>query len=472
MIIKREKFHIFLLIFFPFVHCLKYIIIPFKVQKYDYKEDKNGLLHEYLYKDIIINISFGTPKQIIPLLAGMGEYSTFIVSNNALDLKGAKFNNELSKTYYTPEKINEIYSYQTFSEAFPSRDTLYLENPQIPVNNYEFFLVTKVGKNICYLPYCEVLTQPGVLGFKMEESKTYNEKVNNTNLIMQLKDKEIIDNYDFSFFFESPESGAIIIGQKPHEYDNTHYFKDNFIFTKVTVDNEKEKDWNLVFNKIYFGDEEIASDKNMLLRIEYGLINGNRKWQEILEKDFFGELIKQNKCFKGKGYNDGHSYFHYYCKKDTDISTFKSFDFLNNDLNFNITLTKDDLFIEDEDKLLFLIIFGHPQPILGFPAFKKYQFIFNQDTKTIGLYSKIDGIPNIPFHLSSSINDSDKSNKGDSFRFIIIILIIIILVLCIFVLINYYKSDKKKKRKVVLNKNNNQDAGIQLMDYEKIENKK
>ena len=469
MILKGKSAHFFLLIYFQFVYSLKYIIIPFKVQKYDYKGDKNGLLREFLYKDIAINMSFGTPKQTIPLLAGMGEYSTYIVSNNATDLKGGKYNNKLSNTFFTSESINEIYSYQTFSEAFPSRETIHLEHPKISVKNYEFFLVTKVGKNICYLPYCEVLTQPGVVGFKMAESKTYNEKVNNTNLIMQLKDKEIIDNYDFSFFFESPEKGAIIIGQKPHEYDKEHYFKDNFIFTKVAVDNEKEKDWNLFFNKIYFGDEEMASDKNMLLRVEYGLINGNRKWQEILEKNFFSKLIEQNKCFKGKGYNDGHSYFHYYCHKDTDLSTFKSFDFINNDLNFNITLTKDDLFIEDGDKLLFLIIFGHPQLILGFPVFKKYQFIFNQDTNTIGLYSQVNGIPSIPSQLYSSHLDSDKSSKGDSHGFIIIILFMIILCLCIFALINYFKSNKKKKKKVVLNKNNNPDAGIQLMDYEKIE---
>ena len=457
-----------LLIHLNLVFSLKYIIIPFKVQKFDYKEDKHGLLHNYLYKDIIVNLPFGTPKQVVPLLAGMGEYSTYIVSNDASDLEGAKFDKKLSNTYYTSEVVNEIYSYQTFSEAFPSRDTIHLENPEIQIKDYEFFLVTKIGKNICYLPYCEILTQPGVLGFRMSESQTYHEDMNNTNLIVQFKNKEIIDNYDFNFFFETPEKGAIIIGQKPHEYDNAHYKKDNFIFTKVAIDNEKEKDWSLNFNKIYFGDDEMASDKNMLLRVEYGLINGNRKWQEILEKNFFNDLIEQKKCFKGKGYNDGHSYFHYYCNKDTNISEFKQFDFINDDLNFNITLTKDDLFIEDDNKLLFLIIFGHPQPILGYPVFKKYQFIFNQDTNTIGLYSTINGIPTIPESLPSSRFGKEETKKGDSMNFIIGILFLIIFVLCILALRKYYKDLKKKERKRLLNELN-PDSGVQLMDYEKIE---
>jgi len=466
MIFKDELF-LFFVISFNIVNSLKYITIPFTVQKFDYKDDKNGLLHEYLYKDILVNLSFGTPKQTVPLLAGMGEYSTYIVSNKADDLEESKFNKDLSSSYYTSEKINEIYSYQTFNQAYPSKETIHLDNPEIEIKDYEFFLVTKVGKNICYLPYCEILTQPGVLGFKLAQSETYNEIVNNTNLISQLKYKEIIDNYDFNFFFDTPENGTIIIGQKPHEYDNIHYNKDNFIFTKVTIDNEKEKDWGLSFNKIYFGNEELACDKTMLLRVEYGVINGNRKWQEILEKNFFNDLIEQNKCFKGKGYNDGHSYFHYYCKKETDLSKFKQFDFIIDDLNYNISLTKDDLFVEDGDNLLFLIIFGHPQPILGYPVFKKYQFIFNQDTNTIGLYSKIEGTPSSPSAPPSSHFPNYKQKKPDSYRFFVYILLFIIAILCIFVLYNYFQTAKKEKMRALLNEQIN--SGVQLIDYEQIE---
>ena len=196
------------------------------------------------------------------------------------------------------------------------------------------------------------------------------------------------------------------------------------------------------------------------------VFNGNRKWQEILEKNFFRELIEGNKCFKGKGYNDGHSYFHYYCKKDTNITLFPPIDFINNDLNLNITLTKDDLFIDDGEKLLFLIIFGHPQPILGFPIFKKYQFIFNQDTNTIGLYSKINGVPSAP--VSRSHFGPSESKKEYSFKFIISIMFIIIFILCAIILRNYFRDLKRKKRRMIL-KENNPNAGVQLMDYEKID---
>ena len=211
----------------------------------------------------------------------------------------------------------------------------------------------------------------------------------------------------------------------------------------------------------------MATDKTMLLRFEYGVINGNRKWQEILEQNFFEELINENKCFKGKGYNDGHSYFHYYCDKDTNISSFKPFDFIINDLNYNITLTKDDLFVEDGDKILFLMIFGHPQPILGFPLFKKYQLIFNQDTKTIGLYSKISGTPSSPTSPTSK-TPKEKEESG-SYKLIIFLLLFVIIILGIYVFRTYYLNNQKRQMKMIL-KDNQLNSEIQLSNYSIIDN--
>ena len=200
MIFKKHFFLLIILIVLKSFLSLKFIIIPFTIRKYVYEDDKNGLLKNFLYKDLLINLSFGNPKQDIPLSIGMGEYSTFIISKDAPDINGAIYAKDKSNSYYTPNQLNEIYEYQIFHEAYPSYDSLYIDNPEVEIKNYDFFLVTKLGQNICYLPYCEVLTEPGIIGFKVAQSETYDEIVNNTNLIMQLKNKEIIDNYDFNFF--------------------------------------------------------------------------------------------------------------------------------------------------------------------------------------------------------------------------------------------------------------------------------
>jgi hypothetical protein len=278
---------------------------------------------------------------------------------------------------------------------------------------------------------------------------------------------EVIDNYDFNFFFESPEKGHLIIGQKPHEYDNNHFKPDNFIFTKIVNDNNKEMDWYLKFDNIYFGNEKLSTNKNILLRIEYGVINGNKNWQEIFEKNFFDKLIEEKKCFIGKGWNDGHTYIHYYCEKDIDLDSFQPVNFIINDLNFNITLTKDDLFIEKDNKLFFLIIFGHPQPVLGFPLFKKYQLIFNQDSKTVGLYSKINGKPSVPIPPSNYSKSDIK--KPDSNKIIIFLLIIVIIMFSIYIIRRLLKSKRKNDLSNNSIESKLKTSEIQLVDYEKID---
>ena len=464
------KFHVLILLILTFFECiysLKYITIPFTVQKFSHTDDKKGLLRDFLYKDILVELSFGNPKQKIPLSAGMGEYSTFIISKEADDFEGAKFDQSLSTSYYTPYYLNEMYSFQIFNEAYPSKDSFHIDSPEVEIKNYEFFLVTKLGKNICYLPFCEVLTQPGIIGFKMAQSETYTEIVNNTNLIMQLKEKEIIDNYDFNFFFESDDKGYIIIGQKPHEYDSDHFKLENYIFTKTVNENSKELDWYLKFDKIYFGNEKLSTDKNILLRIEYGVINGIKDWQQIFEKNFFGELIKEKKCFLGKGWNDGYSYFHYYCDKNINLTKFEPVKFIINDLNYEIILTKDDLFIEENNKLFFLIIFGHPQPILGFPLFKKYQLIFNQDTKTIGLYNNINGNPTVP--IPPTIYSKEEKKKPDSNKLIVFLLLIVIIMFSIYMVRRLLKFKRKNDLNNASIEYKLKASDIQLVDYEKID---
>ena len=80
---------------------------------------------------------------------------------------------------------------------------------------------------------------------------------------------------------------------------------------------------------------------------------------------------------------------YFYCNKNVDLSGFKPFIFTINEFNYNFTLTKDDLFFDVGDKYVFLMAFrGFSELILGYPFLKRYQLIFNQNTKTIGFYLK------------------------------------------------------------------------------------
>ena len=410
-----------------------YISIPFKVQKYIHGK-QSSLLSQYLYKDLLVKLKIGNPTQEIQLSACLGEFTTFVISKGAKGYEGGTYNKNLSNTYSSLFNKTTSYIFQTFSEGINSKENFLTENPTTEIKGLEFILATEIGGNNCYFTYCEVLTQPGILGFKLAHLYEIEDEVFNTNFISQLKKKKLISNYNFYFHFNSEDSGNIIIGLKPHEYDNNYIDKNKkYSFIKTSII-DQDLDWSLTFDKIYYGDEELDNEKPILLRIEYGLINGNYFWQKHLENTFFNRLIEEKKCFRNYSNEVGNTVYFYYCNKNTDLSQFKPFTFSIHEFNKNFTLTKDDLFIEDGDKYFFLMTFGGiTTNILGYPFLKKYQLVFNQDTKIIGFYT--------------DININDKNNNSNiSYYVIIIILGIILLSLIIYVIIFYLKRKKNTKK--------------------------
>ena len=140
-------------------------------------------------------------------------------------------------------------------------------------------LANEVGVNTCKINYCEVLTEPGILGFLIKEK--YDEiNVTKLNFINQLKQKDLISNYYFNFHFNSENSGNIIIGEKPDQYD-TKYNSDkyNYFSSKIFMVGN-DIDWRLIFDKILYGENELNNQKSIIFRIEFGMIVGDYPWQK------------------------------------------------------------------------------------------------------------------------------------------------------------------------------------------------
>ena len=403
-----------------------HLSIPFRIQNYNKDKSINSkLIDNYLYKDIIIQFSVGNPPQDVQLSACLGEYTTFIVANNANGFEGGTYNKSLSNSYLSLFEP-QFYTFQTFSEGICSKENFIINN--LTINNLTFILATEIGRNNCCSSYCEVVMQPGILGFQVDQpANQVQEYVNNTNFISQLTEKGIISNYSFYFHFDSNNynSGKIIIGFNPDENDSDNFTNKEFLFTRLSED---YIDWSLKFDKIYYGEKEF-NGKSFLLRIEFGLIRGYSEWEDIIIKEFFDNLIQEKKCFKDYTNEFGNTTYFYYCDKTVNLSTFKPFLFRINDFEYDFILTKEDLFVETEEKYyLFLMIFGGISDlILGYPFLKKYQLIFNQDTKTIGFYKE----PREPSIITYYI--------------IIFILGTILIILIIIGIIIYFKRIKHTK---------------------------
>ena len=418
------------------------LFIPFKVQNLNISQNEKMLVN-YIYKDIFVNLLIGNPPQKIKLSPCLGEYTTFVLSYDTEGFEGGTYNKNLSNSYKSLIEGDEpeYYIFQTFSLGIKSLEKFIIgekETYEIEINNLEFILASEVNDN-CYNPYCEYLTQPGILGFQIYQlPNQFQENVSSSNFISQLKKKDLIPDYYFSFHFDSENSGNIIIGLKPDEYNSSNYKLKEYCFVKTSISSKEYLDWSIKFDNIYYGNTELSNEYSILLRIEFGLITGYYEWEKILKAEFFDKLIEEKKCFKDYTHFLGSTAYFYYCNKSTNISNFKPFSFSINEYQYNFTLDYKDLFIEVEDKYLFLMIFGGIYDlILGYPFLKKYEIIFNQDIRTIGFYKD----------KSNKDNSDNSSSSSNTYYYIIIISLSIILCLLIYFGINLYVKRRKTEKK-------------------------
>ena len=110
----------------------------------------------------------------------------------------------------------------------------------------------------------------------------------------------------------------------------------------------------------------------------------------------------------------------------------------------NFTFTKDDLFLDIGDKYIFLMCFGgSPVIYLGYPFLKKYKFIFNQDSKTLGYLFESNGT------VGPRGKEKEKEIvKKEKFKTIYIVLICVLSAILIGLGIFIYFFLKKKKKKL------------------------
>ena len=366
------------------------MVIPFKIKNFDHPKGQNEFILNYFYKNLVINLLVGTPPQAITLSACLGEYNTFIVDKSCKGYNKGIYNRNNSSTYKPLVNQSQTFVFEIYDRAIMAKETFIFGNNEI--KDYRFINALEIDDDYpCYDTYCEVLTEPGILGFLIQPHANAEYNFSEYNFIHQLKRKNLISRYEFYFDFNSNDSGNIIIGSLPNETENENELYKYTIFSTITISKvDFSLDWAFQFDDIYYGEEKINRDIKRLsmLRVEFGFIKGNFLMEDYVKNDFFDGLIGK-KCTR-KNTNDlGTSIYYYYCDKDIDLSKFKPWKFAINDLEMNFTFTKDDLFLDIGDKYIFLMTFGGVSEIyLGYPFLKKYKIIFNQDSKTIGYFHK------------------------------------------------------------------------------------
>lgn len=399
------------------------IRLPFKRINPDSSQIKQNnftsvIFESNLYTEIII----GSNNQKIPMKLSFENYHSFItIYNYTGDF--IKYNPDQSTTY---QKIygERFYTFINIKKGITSEENFILKdinNKEISCCKIKFILATAPNFNIS-----------GDFGMSPStKDEQYNQLVD-FNFILNLHKNSYIKYNIFSIIFFNKDSGEIIIGDKPNEYLDYNF--DLFIESNIPIDKDGYF-WGLQYiSSSVEGKSLYFSDQIAEFSIESYVIKPHSCYKKKIDELFFNEQVKNGKCIF---VNESGVYSFYHCAKNINLSKFPKLYLYQRILNYTFELNEFDLFEDFGDRKLFLMNFVDEAStknkwVLGIPFLKKYNFTYNFDSKTIGIY----------FGIKEEIKQKKKFNK----MWIYLIICIIIIFVFAIVIIYLIKNMPRKKR--------------------------
>ena len=374
----------------------------------------DGYMEELLWNNLITKINLGTPLNSTNFMIRLQTHPLILIGEET-NTKFQKYNNSKSSSFKTLNNsiIKNQYSY--FIESKLSQEKFNILNNNIEI---KCLLTNKISND-------EGIHYPGLLGLGLKESIKIEKEYEGTNFIQQLKSYNLISSYVFTIKFnEKYKNGEIIIGEKPEEY-NKKYHSDGF----RQVQTEKITSsfaWSISIDNLIVGNKNIENDVIIRLKLESGVIKPTYGLQKYLEKIFFFPLLKNKSCFQNR--TEDFFGIYYYCNKNIDLKSFPVINFHLKPFQMNFTLTYEDLVVDYKGRYFFLLIFQEyiERFEVGYPLLKKYEFVFDQDKKIIGIYKQVKG--------SFSI-----------MNFLIVTFIFIIFCLLIFSVFVLFKKQRRRR---------------------------
>ena len=397
----------------------------------------NNIFHNYLY----VNLSIGTPPQIIPFHLDVNSQS-FYASKKY-------FNRTASSTYEQISKTETTYSNENVISGFNSKDILIINGKAKKIN---FIFETKHNKDNdigCIGLVIPTKIHPEIYSFSA--SLITAGFIN--SFIWTLKFDNTLSPLDMILGDESKILGELIIGDDPHNYEeDKNLYNDKNILKLTALWTKDDLYWDVIFDSVFltFKGKMIEKDKEVTkidligdnvaeLNPDIGFIVGPDKFYHYVNKHFFRKY--SSICHQ---YRVDRTLFRVLECKNTesfDVSSFPDISFQVEDITF--TLTYKDLFILDTklNKYIFLIMQeGYTFDwVLGRLFLNKFQLIFNERTKTVGYYKSMD-------YYSSTDYIIDKIFDY-AFSFMKIIFITLPSLYIVYIFVTKCKSNKRKKRK-------------------------
>jgi hypothetical protein len=330
----------------------------------------------YFETNYYTNVSIGSNYQTIPMRLSFKYYHSFITIKNYTGGDFIKFDPEKSNTY---EKMNfgeRFFVFINIRKGIDSKERFNLkskDNKFIYCDNIEFLLATDLVDNIS-----------GDLGMKLSTKDEQFNRLLNFSFIINLHKNNYIKHQIFSINFFNENKGEIIIGNSPDDYSNLDIGTYKYSYVPI---NDDGYSWGFKDLVSYLDKKKInIKFEYAEFQIESNIISPVHNYLQKINETFFNNLSNDNKCI----FVNNNNYFHFYhCDQNINITNFPILKIYQKDINYTFELSSDDLFEDIGDRKYFLVNFFYNNDnkwILGKPFLKKYNFTYNFDSKTVGLF--------------------------------------------------------------------------------------
>ena len=432
-----------------------------------------------IYNQIYIELIVGSKKQKIPFYLYLQQYYLVLQSSNAQEEQVKGIYDESKSNTYKAIEGETNFEHEDLVTGILSTDNFYFDSKPF---NIPFFL------SVENYPYSHI-TEGGKIGFRFWDRDEQPLKYQNLTFIKSLKNLGLISGYDFSFIYDSnnlnEDSGYLYLGAPLHDIDKNKY--NISFFNNTYSDLNLNGQWGYTIEKTNLGNNTFERAKSAYFYPEFGFIVGTRNFFEQLKNmtswnEYFNKTNKCHSCTFRIDDMDANGYLRfiyentgYYCDKDVDVNKIfnESLIFYSKGFGNIFSLKNEDIWLErDGYKYLMILETLNPENcwIFGKPFFKKYHMTFNQDSKTIGVYTYIN---------YNKSDDSDNTNvpTNKNKKTVLLVCIIIGLIIIIGVLVAllikfYFLAPRKKKANELVDDNfeykPNEDVDNNIMPSESV----
>ena len=423
-----------------------YYVFPFKILKPDLSS---------LYKSFPNN----TKEEVYLSYLNLGTIYTYVKTEN-------------SKIFELIFKVNEKCSFQTNTSCITNYKSNIFDkfsHNNIHISNVINSILDNPPKEEC----TDIKIGLAMSGYKGKDKcisivntiKENDHTTNSTSYYFKFYNKEEINKKGFD--------GEIILGAEPYIYESNIYKEDDFVTVYNHVNDYYYNDfwdgkyinYSFYFEKVYYyidnnnQSENIrfvqGSDSNeAAIDFESGLIKAPSNYYSIIVATFFDQYIKDNICKETTISGGFKGIICYKTKLNAKLlyEHFPTIYFDNVNLNFTFSLNSNDLFIENNEIIYFVLISQNEKINnwrFGQQFLKKYKLVFNNDKKAIGCFIKSKKESNGEIIEDNNNGNKDKKDKKIHYGIIILIIGIILFigeVIVAVVCIKKYNCLNRRKR--------------------------